>query len=61
MRTRLGRLIETALKLLIAQVKTIWGSRKFVAFLLSLDISGAFDTVNSIRLLDILRKKGLLG
>ena len=58
---RPGRLTDTALELLTAQVKTVWGSGKFVASLLSLDISGAFDTVNSTRLLDILRKKGLPG
>ena len=50
---------KTALELLIAQVKIVWGSGKFVASLLSLDILGAFDTINSTRLLDILRKKGL--
>ena len=36
------------------------GSVKFVASLLSLDISGAFDTVNPI-LLDTLRQKGFPG
>jgi len=61
MGARPGRSTETALELLIAQVKTAWGSGKFVVSLLSLDISGAFDTVNSIRLLNILRKKGLPG
>ena len=61
MGARPGRSTETALELLTAQVRTIWGSGKFVASLLSLDISGAFDTVNMIRLLDILRKKGLPG
>jgi hypothetical protein len=59
MGARLGRSTETALELLTAQVKTVWGSEKFVASLLSLDILGAFDIVNSTRLLDILRKKGL--
>jgi len=58
---RPGRSTKTVLELFIAQVKIVWGSGKFVAFLLLLDISGAFDIVNSIRLLDILRKKGLLG
>ena len=53
-----GRSTETALELLVEQVRTVWGSGKFVASLLSLDISGAFDCVNPIRLLDILRKKG---
>jgi len=61
MRTRSGRLTETVLELLIAQVKTVWGSRKFIVFLLSLDILEAFDIVNLIKLLDILRKKGLPG
>ena len=61
MGARLGRSTETALELLTVQIKTIWGSGKFVASLLLLDISGAFDTVNTIRLLDILRKKGFLG
>ena len=61
MGARPGRSTETALELLTGQVKTIWGSGKFVASLLSLDISGAFDTVNSTRLLHILRKKGLPG
>ena len=59
MGARPGRSTETALELLTAQVKTIWGSGQFVASLLLLDISGAFDTVNSTRLLDILRRKGL--
>ena len=61
MGARPGRSTETALELLIAQVRTIWGSGKFVASLLSLDISGAFDTVNPTRLLDTLRKKGFPG
>ena len=61
MGTRPGRSTETALELLTAQVKTVWGSGKFVVSLLSLDISGVFDIVNLIRLLDILRKKGLPG
>jgi hypothetical protein len=54
---RPGRSTETALELLTTQIKTVWGTGQFVATLLSLDISGAFDTVNSTRLLDILRKK----
>ena len=61
MGARPGRSTEIALELLTAQVKTIWGSGKFVASQLSLDISGAFDTVNPTRLLDVLRKKGFLG
>ena len=58
---RPGRSTETALELLTAQVRTVWESGKFVASLLSLDISGAFDTVNPPRLLDTLRKKGFPG
>jgi hypothetical protein len=52
-----NRSIETALELLIEQIHTIWSSKKHVATVLSLDILGAFDSVNHIRLLDNLRKK----
>jgi Reverse transcriptase (RNA-dependent DNA polymerase) len=51
----------SALELLTEQVHTIWNSGKYVASLLSLDISGAFDTVVPLRLLDVLRKKGIPG
>ena len=61
MGARRGRSTETALELLIEQVRTIWTSKKHVASLLSLDISGAFDTVNPTRLLDTLRKKRIPG
>ena len=54
-----GRSTETALDLLTTQIHTIWDSGKHIASLLSLDISGAFDTVNSTRLLHVLRSKGL--
>ena len=57
---RAGRSTETALELLTTQVRTAWDCKK-VATLLSMDISGAFDTVNHIRLLDTLRSKGLPG
>ena len=59
MGARRGRSVDTALELLTEQIYTTWESKKHVATLLSLDISGAFDTVHPIRLLDILRKKGL--
>jgi len=59
MGARKGRSTETALELLVQQVRTVWRSKKHVATLLSLDILGAFDTVNPIRLLDTLRKKKL--
>jgi hypothetical protein len=59
MGARAGRSTETALEFLISQIHTIWSSKRHVATLLSLDISGAFDTVNPTRLLDILKKKRL--
>jgi hypothetical protein len=59
MGARAGRSTETALELLTRQIHTIWGSKRHVATLLSIDISGAFDRVNPTRLLDILRKKSL--
>jgi hypothetical protein len=59
MGARAGRSTETALELLVEQVRTIWSSKKHVATLLSLDIAGAFDTVNLVRLLNILRKNSL--
>ncbi len=58
MGNRKQRSTETALELLLEQVHTIWGLKK-VASVLSLDIAGAFDTVNHTRLLDNLRIKGL--
>ena len=59
MGARRGRSVDTALELLTEQVATVWESPKHVATLLSLDISGAFDTVHPIRLLDVLRRKGV--
>jgi hypothetical protein len=59
MGARVGRSMEIALELLTRQIHTIWSSKRHVATLLSVDISGAFDTVNPLRLLDILRKKRL--
>jgi Reverse transcriptase (RNA-dependent DNA polymerase) len=58
MGARVRRSAETALELLTRQIHTIWSSKRRVATLLSLDILGAFDTVNPTRLLDTLRKKG---
>jgi hypothetical protein len=59
MGARAGRSRETALELLTRQIYTIWSSKRHVATLLSIDILGAFDIVNPLRLLDILRKKRL--
>jgi hypothetical protein len=56
-----NRLMKTALELLMEQVRTVWKLLRHVATLLSLDIIGAFDRVHPIRLLDILRRKGLPG
>jgi len=61
MGARKARSTETALELLTEQIHTVWKSPNHVGSMLSLDLSGAFDTVNPIRLLDILRKKGLPG
>ncbi|KAI1001445.1 hypothetical protein K3495_g6756 [Podosphaera aphanis] len=55
MGNRLKRSTDTALDLLTSQIHEIWGSKKHVASLVSLDIAGAFDTVDSVRLVHILR------
>ena len=61
MGARSKRSTETALELLTEQIQTVWKSPRHVATLLSLDLSGAFDTTHPTRLLDILRKKGFPG
>ena len=61
MGARTKRSTETALELLTEQIQTVWKSPKHVATMLSLDLSGAFDTVHPVRLLDILRKKRMPG
>jgi hypothetical protein len=49
----------TALELLTSMVQTVWKEGKDqVASLLSLDISGAFLTVNHTRLVAIIKKLG---
>jgi hypothetical protein len=58
---RTKRSTKTVLELLIEQIQTVWKSPKYIAILLSLNLSRAFDTTHPTRLLDILRKKGLLG
>ena len=57
MGNRVNRSTETALELLVEQIHTVWKEGSQVASVLSLDIAGAFDTVNHLRLLDNLRKK----
>jgi retron-type reverse transcriptase len=59
MGNRTNRSTETALELLVEQIHTVWKTRNQVASVLSLDIARAFDTVNHLRLLDNLRKKGV--
>ena len=58
MGARPGRGTETALELLTEQVHTVWnqGNDK-VASLLSIDVSGAFDTVSHRRLIHNMRKR----
>lgn len=58
MGARRGRSTESTLELLTEQVHTVWGQGKNkVATLLSIDVSGAFDTVSHPRLLHNLRKR----
>jgi hypothetical protein len=54
MGARPGRSTDTALELLVSQIHEVWSIGNNVASMLSLDISGAYDTVNTTRLLDVL-------
>lgn len=58
METRANRSAETALDLLINQVRAVWESRNYTATLLALDIIGAFDRIIRQRLMYFLRAKG---
>jgi len=60
MGNRQHRSTEVAIRLVVAQVQEAW-RQKATTSLLQLDIAGAFDTVNHIRLLDTLRKIGFPG
>ena len=60
MGARVGRSTKIVLELLIRQVYIIQSLKQYIAILLLIDISRAFDIVNPIRMLDILRKKRLL-
>ena len=57
MGTRKNRSTEHAIRIVTEAVYTAWRHRA-VTSLLQLDIKGAFDTVNHIRLLDTMRSKG---
>lgn len=58
MGARKQRSTETALELLVEQIHAVWGSgSEYVASVLSLDVSGAFDKVSHERLLHNLRKR----
>lgn len=57
MGNRAHRSTELAVRLVVAQVQEAW-RQKATASLLQLDISGAFDTINHIRLLATLRELG---
>ena len=52
-----NRSTDVALDLLIEQIHIVWQEKDQIASVLSLDIAGAFDTVNHKRLLDNLWKK----
>ncbi len=55
------RSTKTALELLTKQVQTVQKSPKHMATMLALNLSGAFDTVHPVQLLDIFYKKRMLG
>ena len=59
MGARRGRSTETAVALLLGQVRAAWDSGGAVASVLALDASGAFDRVLKERLTWALRQKGL--
>ena len=52
-----NRSTDTALDLLLEQIYTVWHEKDCAASVLSLDIAGAFDTVNYVQLLDNLQAK----
>ena len=52
-----NRSTDVALDLLTEQIHTVWQEKDQAASVLSLDIAGAYDTVDCKRLLDNLQKK----
>lgn len=58
MKARSGQSTESALELLTEQIHTVWGQGKNkIAFLLSMDVAGAFNTVFYKCLLHNLQKR----
>ena len=55
-----NRSIDIALNLLTEQIHTVWQEKDQAASVLSLDIAGAYNTVDHKRLLDNLQKKKML-
>ena len=57
MGARQGKSTETALTLLLSQIRTVWEEEDSVAMLLSLDMSGAFPRVLQKRLAHAMKRK----
>ena len=57
MGARQGKSTETALTLLLSQIRTVWEEEDSVATLLSLDMSGAFPRVLQERLAHAMKRK----
>ena len=57
MGARQGKSTETALTLLLSQIRTIWEEKNSVATLLSLDMSGAFPRVLQEQLTHAMKRK----
>lgn len=61
MRACCGKFTESALKLLTEQVHVVWGQdRDKVAILLSIEVSGVFDSVSHQQLIHNLQKRKIL-
>jgi len=55
MGARPGRSIDIVLELLVSQIHEVWSIGNNVVSMLLLDILGAYNIVNTTRLLDVLR------
>ena len=58
MGNRKGKSAKIALRMITDLVGAVWDVGRIVS-LLALDVTGAFDTVNYVRLLSVLRKGGM--